>query len=40
MEFRKISLPDKVEDCKICGENPSITMLKQENYERKKCSIV
>ena len=40
MEFRKISLPDTVEDCKICGENPSITMLKQENYERKKCSIV
>lgn len=40
MEFRKISFPDTVEDCKICGENPSITTLKEENYERKSCGII
>lgn len=39
MEFRKVSLPKVVEDCKICGENPTITTLQVENYERKSCNI-
>ena len=35
MEFRKVKLPDKVKDCKVCGENPTIHEL--IDYEQAEC---
>lgn len=35
MEFRKIKLPDHVDDCPVCGENPTITEL--IDYEQTEC---
>lgn len=30
MEFRKVKLPERVEDCAVCGEHPTITQLADE----------
>ncbi|MCD8159161.1 MAG: molybdopterin-synthase adenylyltransferase MoeB [Clostridiales bacterium] len=35
MEFRKIKLPEKVKDCPICGDNPTIHEL--TDYEMNSC---
>ena len=35
MEFRKVKLPDKVKNCAVCGENPTITEL--IDYEQAEC---
>lgn len=35
MEFRKIKLPDSVNDCPVCGENPTIRELC--DYEHSEC---
>lgn len=36
MEFRKIKLPARDEDCPVCGKNPTITEL--IDYEQTECS--
>ena len=35
MEFRKIKLPKAVENCAVCGKNPTITEL--IDYEQAEC---
>ncbi len=36
MEFRKVKLPNHVDDCGVCGENPTITEL--IDYEQIECT--
>lgn len=35
MEFRKVKLPTKTDDCEVCGTNPTITEL--IDYEQAEC---
>ena len=35
MEFRKVKLPTKTDDCEVCGANPTITEL--IDYEQAEC---
>lgn len=37
-EFKKRRVP-KMRDCEVCGENPKITSLKEENYKQEICSL-
>ena len=38
MEFRTVELPQKVSDCPICGDNPTITKL--IDYEQAICDML
>jgi hypothetical protein len=37
MEFRKIKLPTKTDDCAVCGTHPTITQL--IDYEQAVCDL-
>ena len=39
MEFRKVPLPKDTSGCAVCGDHPTITVLKDSNYEPPECHI-
>ncbi|PLS30563.1 adenylyltransferase [Bifidobacterium margollesii] len=39
MKFRTVPLPERVPDCPVCGESPTITKLDADNYVQEACAV-